>query len=64
MVSGQLVYLTLRLGETRCPRGTPNPTLCQVDPTEDTHICEVVVWERPWLNSTKIIHEKSRSVKI
>ncbi|XP_037786056.1 uncharacterized protein LOC119581949 isoform X1 [Penaeus monodon] len=60
VVSGQLVYLTLRVGETVCPIGTPSLNACAFDPSEDAHICEIVVWERPWLNSTKVIDEKSR----
>ncbi|XP_045600215.2 uncharacterized protein [Procambarus clarkii] len=60
VVSGQLVYLTLRVGETKCPIGTPDLHVCAFDPTEDTHICEIVVWERPWLNISKVIDEKSR----
>ncbi|XP_071547242.1 uncharacterized protein [Panulirus ornatus] len=60
VVAGQLVYLTLRVGETSCPVGTPDLHVCGFDTTEDTYICEIVVWERPWLNTSKIIDDKSR----
>lgn len=60
VVTGQLVYLTLRVGETNCPIGTPDVTNCPLDHTEDDYVCEIVVWERPWLNSSKVIEEKSR----
>lgn len=60
VVSGQLVYLTVRVGETKCPIGTPDLSNCAFDHTEDSYICEIVVWERPWLNSSKVIDEKSR----
>lgn len=60
VVTGQLVYLTLRVGETKCSIGSRDLGNCAFDTTEDTYICEVVVWERPWLNSSKVIEEKSR----
>ncbi|XP_068226750.1 uncharacterized protein [Palaemon carinicauda] len=60
VVTGQLVHLTLRVGETNCPIGTPDVSGCPLDHTEDDYICEIVVWERPWLNSSKVIEEKSR----
>ncbi|KAK7028035.1 hypothetical protein SK128_006390 [Halocaridina rubra] len=60
VVTGQLVYLTLRVGETKCSIGTRDIGPCAFDPSEDTYVCEMVVWERPWLNSSKVIDEKSR----
>ncbi|KAG0711296.1 Cystatin [Chionoecetes opilio] len=60
LVSGQVLHLTLRVGETKCPIGTPNLHGCVLDLSEDDHICEVALWERPWLNSSKVIVEKSR----
>ncbi|XP_042217810.1 uncharacterized protein LOC121863290 isoform X2 [Homarus americanus] len=60
VVSGLLVYLTLKVGETKCPIGTSDLHVCAFDPTEDMHICEIVIWERQWLNSSKVIDEKSR----
>lgn len=60
ILSGQVLYLILRVGETKCPIGVPNLQNCVLDLSEDNHICEVAVWERPWLNSSKVIHEKSR----
>lgn len=60
IVAGQLVYLTVRVGETTCSVGTPDLHVCGFDTTEDSYICEIVVWERSWLNSSKVIDEKSR----
>ncbi|KAK8381965.1 hypothetical protein O3P69_015165 [Scylla paramamosain] len=60
IVSGQVLHLTLRVGETKCPIGTPNLQNCVLDHSEDDHVCEVALWERPWLNSSKVIMEKSR----
>lgn len=60
IVSGQVLYLTLRVRETKCPIGVPDPEKCPLDLSEDEHICEVALWQRPWLNSSKIINEKTR----
>ncbi|XP_069942203.1 uncharacterized protein [Cherax quadricarinatus] len=60
VVAGLLVYLTLRVGETKCPIGAPDLHVCPLDNSEDTHICEIVIWDRPWLNISKVIDEKSR----
>ncbi|CAL4075557.1 unnamed protein product [Meganyctiphanes norvegica] len=62
VVAGQLVYLSMKVSETKCPIGTPDLSACVLDPTEDEHVCEIVVWERPWLNSSKIIDEKTRCI--
>ncbi|XP_076055509.1 uncharacterized protein LOC143033843 [Oratosquilla oratoria] len=64
VVSGQIVYLTLRVHETLCPVGVPDLTNCHIDETEDPHLCEIAVWERSWLNSSKIVDEKTRCAEI
>ena len=57
-----MTYLSLKVVETTCVPGTRDLTNCAQDPTEDTYVCEIAVWERSWINATKIIDEKTRSV--
>ena len=42
VVSGQLIYLTVRAGETRCPLTQRDLTSCAFDVSETPHVCELV----------------------
>lgn len=64
VVSGEVTYLDLKIVETKCPIGTLEVTSCETDTTEDPHICEIAVWSRNWLNSTKIVDEKTKCAEI
>ena len=59
-VSGQMTYLSFRVVETLCPIGTIDLTSCVENVREEPYICEIAIWQRPWINSTKIIDEKTR----
>lgn len=63
VVSGTITYIDIKVVETKCPIGTRNLAGCEVDTSEEPYICEVAVWKRAWLNSTKVIDEKTRYVK-
>ncbi|KAF2358572.1 Cystatin domain [Trinorchestia longiramus] len=60
VVGGQITYASLRVSETNCPANRVNSLHgCNVDRSQDSYICEVAFWERPWLNVTRILDEKT-----
>lgn len=53
-MSGQNVYLTIEVAETKCPKNETDSTKCTIDDKADHQLCKVEIWSRPWLNERKI----------
>ncbi|CAB3374118.1 Hypothetical predicted protein [Cloeon dipterum] len=54
VVSGALYYLKLELGYSDWAKNTPKPTKIQLTEGSEREICDVQVWDRPWLNAREV----------
>ncbi|CAG0881436.1 unnamed protein product [Darwinula stevensoni] len=55
VVSGRNIHLKLKVAYTDCPKHQ-SQNGCNLDLNKGTQICDVIIWERVWLNSRKLTH--------
>ncbi len=52
-VAGKKIYLTIEIGETKCPANETSQS-CSFDDQADRQLCKIEIWTRPWLNERTV----------
>ncbi|XP_049828716.1 kininogen-1-like [Schistocerca gregaria] len=55
IVAGSLHYLKLEIGESNCSKANSGATSeCTLRENSNNQVCDVKIWDRPWLNKREI----------